>query len=240
MKPITNILLVLALVCYAFLPFYDIKFQGGLNGIEFTAGLITRLGSFKGTLFALTPFIAGFLAVALNCLKSKHWSGLSILPILAALFFFIMSSDFHEFALVHSPEVTPGDELGEGFAIEGLGIGFICSCTLYILSFMSAVLSLMPFKFNEAIERVVDDTIDKSLEEGVKHIKAIGHGVHDEWTKIESRTKKIGKGKATEQPANSEPKPADDNARFMPGNGAEPTPPPLPEDKEDDSRFMPK
>lgn len=241
MKPITNILLVLALVCYVFLPFYDIKFQGGLNGFEFTAGFITRLDSFKGIVFALTPFIACFLAVGLNCLKSKHWSGLSILPIIAALVFFTMASDFHEFALVHTPEVTPVDELGEGFAIEGLGFGFVSSCILFILSLISAVLSLMPFKFNEAIERAVDETFDKGIEESKKHIKHLGHEVRDEWNKIESRTKKHGKAKPTEQASNGEETPADDNARFMPGNNeTETTPPPVPENKEDDSRFMPK
>lgn len=251
MKPITNILLVLALVCYVFLPFYDIKFQGGLNGFEFTAGLISRLGTLKGTLFALTPFLAGFLAVGLNCLKRKLWSGLSILPVLVVLYFHIVASDFHEFALIHTPDVTPVDELGEGFAIDGLGLGFVSSCTLYILSVISAVMALMPLKLNETIERAVDDTIDKGLEEGVKHIKQLGHEVRDEWSRIESRTKKHSKFKPTSQsPVDDGAAPQDhadgdvaatDNARYMPGNDEQPTTaPPLPLDKEDDSRFMPK
>ncbi len=218
MKPITNILLVLALVCYAFFPFYDIKFQGGLNGLEFTAGVISRLESFKGLLFAITPFLAGFLAIGLNCLKSKRWSGLSLLPIIAVLFFFTLASDFHEFSLSHTPEVTPADDLGEGFAIEGLGWGFLSSCTLYILSLISAVMALMPFKFNDYIERAVDDTFDK----GIEDIKHFGHGVRDEVRRLESRSHKHGKT------ATPPPVPPVDTPQ-------EPT-----VDKEDDSRFMPK
>lgn len=236
MKPITNILLALALVCYLFLPFYEYKLQGGLNGFEFTAGLITRLASFKGVVFALLPFITGFLAMAFNCLKNKYWSILSVILIAGSLLFFATASDFHEFALSHPADVIPGDDLHEGFAIEGLGIGFVSSCTLMVLSLISAILSLLPFKFNEAIERVVDDTIDKGLEEGRKHIKHISDEMRDEWNKIESKTKRPKRPAETTDAQDSE------HARFMPGNAdtSEPTPPPLPEDKEDDSRFMPK
>ncbi len=216
MKPITNILLILALVCYAFLPFYNIKFQGGINGLEFTAGVITRLDSFKGLIFALTPLLAGFLAIALNCLKAKRWSGLSLIPIIAALFFFTLTSDFHEFSLSHTPEVTHANDLGEGFALEGRGWGFLRSCFFYILSFISAVMALMPFKFNEHIERAVDDKLDKSIED----IKHLGTGVRDELNRLDTHRKR---DKKTPPPVPDE----------------ETTHEPV-VDKEDDSRFMPK
>lgn len=242
MKPVTNILLVLAIVCYVFLPFYDMAFQGGLSGLELTAGLITRTGSMRGVIFALVPFIMCFLGIGLNSLKSKYWSALALLVIVGGLYFFHATRDFHSFALIHQPEVTPGDELGEGFAIESLSWGFYSSCALSILSAVSAALSLLPFKFNDAIERVVDDAMDKSLEGSRKHIKALGHEVRDEWNKFEAKTKTTtsklsrhkDKGKKqsdeTEQPA------------VAPEVHEEPmgTPPPVPEDKEDDSRFMPK
>ncbi|MBQ0121704.1 MAG: hypothetical protein KBT13_11390 [Bacteroidales bacterium] len=228
MKPITNILLAVALVCYVFLPFYDIALQGGLNGFEFTAGLISRTGSVRGIVFALLPFIAGFLAIRLNCFKSKVWSAVSIVLIAAWLFFFYTASNFHEFALAHQPEVTPTDDLGEGFAIAGLGVGFISSCSVTAASLITAIISLMPFKFNEAIERAVDDTIDKGIEGSRKHIKALGDEVRDEWTKIESKAKKGKTAKAKTQQAPKQ----DDTVQ-------PPALPPVEKDKEDDSRFMP-
>ena len=42
MKSITNILLVAALVCYVFLPFYNIPLApSSPTGFDFTAGMIT-------------------------------------------------------------------------------------------------------------------------------------------------------------------------------------------------------
>ena len=242
MKPVTNILLVLAIVCYAFLPFYDMAFQGGLSGLELTAGLISRTDSLRVVVFALVPFIMCFLGIGLNSLKSKYWSALALLVIVGGLYFFHATRDFHSFALIHQPEVTPGDDLGEGFAIESLSWGFYSSCALSILSAVSAALSLLPFKFNDAIERVVDDAVDKSLEGSRKHIKALGHEVRDEWNKLEAKTKNTtskltkhkAKGKNAEAQPENEPTPA------SPEDAAMGTPPPIPEDKEDDSRFMPK
>ena len=82
----------------------------------------------------------------------------------------------------------------------------------------SALLSLLPFKFNETIERAVDDTIDRSIED----MRAIG-------TRI--RHQKADKA-TTEAPKDEAPTTAPDDPAT--------TPPPLPIDKEDPSRFMPK
>lgn len=237
MKPITNILLVIALVCYVFLPFYNIQLQGGISGLEFTAGLITRTGTFKGIGFALMPFICCFLAIMFNSLKNKYWSLASLLLLCCSLYFYHTAGHFTAFSLAHSPEVTPMDDLGEGLPIESLGYGFLSSCVLVGLSIISAIVSLLPFKFNEAIERVVDDALDKSVEEGRKHIKSLGHEVRGEWNKIESKT--VGRVKKK----NSHAKTTQPEAPKQPEADIPPIPevdiPPIPEDKEDDSRFMP-
>ncbi len=55
MRPITNILLVLALICYVFLPFYDISLNGTVSGLDFTAGTITQSLSLGNVLLAWDP-----------------------------------------------------------------------------------------------------------------------------------------------------------------------------------------
>lgn len=56
MKSITNILLVAALVCYVFLPFYNIPLApSSPTGFDFTAGMITGNFGWSGALFALVP-----------------------------------------------------------------------------------------------------------------------------------------------------------------------------------------
>lgn len=224
-------MLVLALVCYVFLPFLNIQFQGSISGLEFTAGTISRTMSFAGISLALLPFISCFVAIAFNCLKNKYWSLISALFIAGGLWFYAVASNIHQFSLIHSPEVTPENGIGEGFAIDGVGIGYILSCVLMALSLVSALVSLLPWKFNESIEKVVDDTIDKSLEGSRKHIKTLGHEVRDEWNKIEAKSKlhkHAGGHKQIDKPEAKQPEAT--------------TPPPIePEvDKEDDSRFMPK
>lgn len=251
MKPISNILLVLALICYVFLPFYEISLQGGITGLDFTAGVITRTESLRGVTFALIPFICGFFSVALNTLKKKQWSYGSLPLILVWLWFFHTTCNFHEFALVHVPEVTPGDDLGEGFAISGLGSGYIASCVLTCVAMLSSIISLLPFKFNEAIERAVDDTIDKGIEGSRKHIKALGQEVSEGWNKIESKTKKKQNKPVEAQQDNPQPEEPkaplvdkEDDSRFMPQQPGESNSSELPQststDTEDHSRFMPK
>ena len=86
MKPITNILLVLALVCYVFLPIMEISHMGSITGLDFSASLLTIKGY---TMFALTPFITIFLAIGFNCLRSRWWGIIDALLILMAIFFFV-------------------------------------------------------------------------------------------------------------------------------------------------------
>lgn len=218
MRPITNILLVLALICYVFLPFYDISFHGTVTGLGFTAGTISQALSIGSILLALLPFIAVFGAIGFNCLKSRWWVLLTIAFIILGLWFFKDTGSTHDVLLRHEPEVTPDNDLGEGFSIIGLGIGYKLAYILTGLSLISAIISMLPFKFNETIEKAVDDT----FEDGRRHVRK-------EFNRLESNLHKPHRAKhETPSPTTSQQ--------------TEAQPPVLPqeEDKEDPARFMPK
>ena len=214
MRPITNILLVLALICYIFLPFYDISLLGTVTGLGFTAGKISQSLSLGNVLLALLPFIACFGAIALNCLKKRWWVLGAIALIILGLWFFAHTGNTHDIGLEHAPEVTPDNDLGEGFAITGLGIGYKLSYALYILSLLSAIISLLPFKFNETIEKAVDDT----FEDGRRHVRK-------EFNRLESNLHRTHRAKQQTPPTAP---PAEENT-------VQPA-----ENKEDPARFMPK
>ena len=214
MKPITNILLALALICYAFLPFYNISFQGSITGFEFTAGTISQhFGAFS-LLKGLFPFIACFLAIGLNCLKKNWWAVGSIVLIALCIAFFVRVGQTYDIALLHAPEVTPADDLGQGFSVLGMGIGYKLSVGVLLLALVSSILSLLPFEFNHTIEQAVDGTIDRGIEGGRRQFQAIEHSVRDEWNK---HTHKAAGPVKPDEPA--KPQPPDDPAdhsRFMP------------------------
>ena len=126
------------------------------------------------------------------------------------------TATLHDIMLRHAPEVTPDNDLGEGFSIIGLGIGYKLSFALTALSLISALVSLLPFKFNETIERAVDDT----FEDGRRHVR-------EEFKRLENAAHKPYKGKQHQTPT---PPPVEDK----------PAETPPVEDKEDPSRFMPK
>ncbi len=217
MRPITNILLVLALICYVFLPFYDLSLIGTRTGLGFTAGTISQALSFSNVMIALLPFIACFGAIALNSLKRRWWVLGTIAFILIWLWFYMDTSNLHDIMLRHAPEVTPDNDLGEGFSVIGMGIGYKLSYILTILSLASAFISLLPFKFNETIEKAVDDT----FEDGRRHVR-------QEFKRLENATHKPHKAKRTPTSTPTPPAPA----------AQEPTESEL--DKEDPSRFMPQ
>ena len=176
MKPITNILLALALICYAFLPFYNISFQGSITGFEFTAGTISQhFGAFS-LLKGLFPFIACFLAIGLNCLKKNWWAVGSIVLIALCIAFFVRVGQTYDIALLHAPEVTPADDLGQGFSVLGMGVGYKLSVGVLLLALVSSILSLLPFEFNHTIEQAVDGTIDRGIEGGRRVEQAHAQG----------------------------------------------------------------
>ena len=214
MKPITNILLVLAIVCYVFLPFYEISFQGSITGFDFTSSTITQEPTAKHIAFALLPFLSCFLAIGFNTLRNRWWGLASAVLIVAGLCFFNDTHDFQNIVLQLEPEVVvPGEEVSEGFQVVGLGFGYTASCTLMVLALISAILSVLPFDFNFALERAVDQTIDRGLED----VKALSNKVSGEVR---------GWHHKTDKPSSTPTPPA--------------APPALPDDPEDPSRFMPK
>ena len=218
MRPITNILLVLALICYVFLPFHAISLMGTVTGMGFTAGTISQFQSIGSVALALVPFIACFGAVALNCLKRRWWVVGAIACILLWLWFYSVTGSSRDITLQHAPEVTPDNDLGEGFSVIGMGIGYTLSRALTWLSLISALISLLPFKFNQTIEKAVDDT----FEDGRRHVR-------EEFKRLENahKTHKSKQNLPKQETA--------DPAAVLQEE------PPLPEeDKEDPSRFMPK
>ena len=217
MRPITNILLVLALICYLFLPFYDLSLMGTRTGLGFTAGTISQALSLKNVLIALLPFLACFGAIALNSLKRRWWVLGAIACILVWLWFYTNTGNLHDIMLHHEPEVTPDNDLGEGFSVIGMGIGYKLSRVLTWLSLISALVSLLPFKFNETIERAVDDT----FEDGSRYVR-------QEFKRLENATHKPHKPKKSPTPPTTTTEPVEQ----------EPTAPEL--DKEDPTRFMPQ
>ena len=220
MRPITNILLVLALICYVFLPFHDIELMGTVTGLGFTAGTISQFQSLGKVALALTPFVACFGAVGLNCLKRRWWVLGAIACILLWLWFYTLTGISHDISLQHDPAVTPDNDLGEGFSIIGMGIGYRLSRILTFLALFSAIISLLPFKFNETIEKAVDDTFEGGRRHVRKEFKRLENAAHKEH--------KSHKDKIQQQ---SSPTPT---------NSGEQPVSPIEEDKEDPSRFMPK
>ena len=173
MKPITNILLLITLVAYVFLPLFEISLVGNLTGLQFTASMITaNLGAWY-TVFSLLPFVAIFLAIGFNCLKNRYWGILVALLIFVVIYFFAsLTTVFQGFSLVHDPEVVPDTEMGEGLPIVGVGIGFYVSVVFIVLAFISALVSLMPFKFNKKLEERIDNRIGKEIGKHTKHEKS--------------------------------------------------------------------
>ena len=232
MKPITNILLVAALACYIFLPFHEISFQGTQSGFFYTAGLITQDFSVLKTLYALLPFISCFTAIGVNSLKNRYW-GFAVAALTSlGLVFLLNACEVHvQPDLTHDPDLMADATIAQGFEVTGLGIGYQTSLVLTIMAMVSALLSMLPFKFN----RMLEEQIDHSLEEGKKHLTEIGTkmsaDIHNEINKLEKdhvrhRGRKAEKGEMNE-PAASQPaptvvegvevKPADDpNAAYMP------------------------
>lgn len=232
MKPITNILLVLALVFYVFLPIMDILHMGSITGMDFSSSLITKTHGLKQIIYALTPYITIFLAIGFNCLRSRWWGIIDAILILMAIFFFVnILTKFQGLPLDHDPEVMADTEMSEGLPINGFRSGFYLSAGTTILAFISALVSLMPFSFNKRLE----ERIDKRFESGKKHIEKVGHSIHDEIHKIGKKTKEK-EPELNETPQEKEGIEANESNEGNEGNEVNPTPSLQPEDE---SRFMP-
>ncbi len=124
MRTIANIFIISALVCYTFLPLYDVAMKGSITGFAFSAGLISSVDGWRSIMLSLAPYLAGFLAIVFNSLHNKHWTRLAVGCLVIVLVFYWQASHFEEIGLMHLPEVAPANDMGEGFSITGLGAGF--------------------------------------------------------------------------------------------------------------------
>ena len=88
-------------------------------------------------LFALLPFIVAFVAISLNCMKNRFWGIAVALVICFGLYFY---ADAKDLVMIQQPEF---------FKIESLGVGFYMGYAALLLSLISAVMSVMPFRFNK-------------------------------------------------------------------------------------------
>lgn len=260
MKPITNILLIATLICYVFLPLCELQVKGDVTGLAYSAAMITENFSFKRTIFALLPFIACFGGIAINCLKNRYWGLLVAAFVGMGVFFFNTHHVFLNVSLQHAPDVIANDAL-EGFGMEHLGVGYTVCRWLLFAALASALVSVLPFKFNTILERSIDETFEKGIQGGKKTLSKVGHDLHDEWNKIEHATYKSRKSQADKQPtaetgqpvADTEPAETaptgdaesaeDPNARFMPPQQRESAEPAAPSDETPEenpyARFMP-
>lgn len=219
MKPITNILLVLALVFYAFLPVKEISISGNATGLDITSMLLTYSNEILDTIHALFPFIIIFLAIGINCLKNRWWSILAAILIFFAAFFFV-NLRFQGLPLIHEPEVAPDAGNFEGMPVRSFKSGFYLSATFTILALISALISLMPFKFNKRLE----ERLDKRFESSKKHIGKMGHSIHGEFQKLGKKSKDHDSQSTNDSiapplPEQQQPSSHDmgnDESRFMP------------------------
>ena len=217
MKPITTILLLAAIICYVFLPFFEISLlEKNITGLAFTTDLLTEYdgAGVRRSVFVLLPFISTFFAIAFNSLKNRYWGVAVTLFILLGIYFFVRVAGFPGIALSHNPEVTSDTELQEGFAVAGLAVGYKVSFALMALSLLSALLSLLPFKFN----RVIEESIDNGIEEGKKHLSKMSHDIaHHRDTRPSPPAPRAADDPPAAPPAvPPAAPPAEDHTRFMP------------------------
>lgn len=137
MKPITNALLIAAIICYIFFPFYNIAFEGDWTGLKYTAEVISNSDSLSSLTFVLIPFVACFGGILFNCLKHRLWGIATALCIIAGLYFYHVA---YEFTGMENPQI---------FSIEGIGTAFNIGYALLIAALGSTIVSLLPFNFNK-------------------------------------------------------------------------------------------
>lgn len=255
MKPITNILLIAALVCYVFLPFCSVALAGSMTGLSYSAELITENFSLKSTIMALLPFVTLFGAIAFNCTRSRHWGLVTGLFIIGGLYFFIATEGdlLSMLPMNHDPEVAPTD-FHEGYEIEGKAIGYYLAYGLTWAALLSCIISMMPFEWNLRLERQIDGTLERQYKRGKEQLSRVEHDLHAE-------LHRPGKKAATKQPAAKQPaqpqapaKKTENPLDYLPADQRPAAPaakpsapanqqdlhtPDAAQDKEDPTRFMP-
>ena len=149
MKPITSILLVAAIISYYLLTMFTTEMGLSFTGFDFSSIQITR-----GKLFALMPFASTFFAIVFNSLKNRYWGILVVIFIVLGIHFFITTGNLKEIVIDHLPEAAGDTKVIQGgLPISGTGIGYTTSMVLMCLALLSALISMLPFKFNTLIEQ---------------------------------------------------------------------------------------
>lgn len=131
MKPITNILLIASIICYAFLPFYELSFEGSWTGLKYTSETISNIDSILSKLFSLIPFVACFAGILFNSRKGRYWGFATVACIAGGLYFYAVARDF---TVAANPQM---------FMLTGLGYGFNIGYGLLIASLISTTISLI-------------------------------------------------------------------------------------------------
>ena len=131
MKAITNTLLIISIICYVFLPFYELSFEGSWSGLKYTAETISNIESVLSKLFVLIPFIACFGGILFNYLKGRYWRIATGLCIIAGLYFYVTARDL-------SIAATP-----QRFSISGLGYGFNIGFSALIAALSTTIISIV-------------------------------------------------------------------------------------------------
>ena len=179
MKPITNILLIAAIICYVFLPFRTMDLAGSITGLSYSAGLITENFSLLKTIFALLPFIACFAGVAINSNKHRYWGVFTAAIIVTGIVFFSKPDFFFEtWDLSHDPELI-GDQAArmEGFKVKELNIGYYASNTLMWMSLVRDFLLQLFMHFCDAFFAAVETALNAVINGAFKRL------VELEWEK---------------------------------------------------------
>ena len=131
MKAITNTLLIISIICYVFLPFYVLSFEGSWSGLKYTAETISNIESFLSKLFVLIPFIACFGGILFNYLKGRYWRIATGLCIIAGLYFYVTARDL---SIAANPQL---------FSISGLGYGFNIGFSALIAALSTTIISIV-------------------------------------------------------------------------------------------------
>ena len=137
MKPITNILLIIYIIVYTFLPLFDVSLIGGQTGFDYTSHTINNCDQVLKQFFSVVPFITTFAAISLNCMKNRFWGIAVAVLICFGIYFYV---DARNLVLIQQPEF---------FKIQSLGVGFYIGYATLLLSLVSAAVSVLPFKFNK-------------------------------------------------------------------------------------------
>ena len=166
MKPITNILLIIYIIVYTFLPIFDVSLIGGQTGFDYTSHTITNSDQLLKQIFSLVPFITTFAAISLNCMKNRFWGIAVAVLICIGIYFYV---DARNLVLIQQPEF---------FKIQSLGVGFYIGYATLLLSLVSAACrycrssstSSMPVKYASTTRRPMRHPMKhKKNEQPIRH-----------------------------------------------------------------------